>query len=458
MKMLRHTARDDEGSVLIAVIGIMVVLTVLAIGAYAMADGNLFQAKRDRGSAQALAAAEAGLEQVSWRIGNQVEPTTTLNFTLPTGNVSVSTSQTTPMTWHLISTGSSNTTPSVSRTVSCDEFNMKIWNMDFIDGPMGVGGCGKFNGGASFTGSWYIIGDWPDTKGQVSFNGGPYFVKNGSIPAGHANFGTDGHVVDIYCDGYVDPGLTNVNVHNYCPAIPIPAQGNPELSADRSLASQESSDNLVGNTGAPSPERSRVSPAFGLPSPRSGVGYKVVDNDSNVNQSITSLTLSSGTPSFGAPRDGTGASPDDFAWDAAAGVLTVRGTVFIDAQDLYLTGITWAGNGTIVCSGNVHVSGSWGPYVQSNYPSVDNVGIAASGAIDDSADPTYGAFYSAVSFSNEAAGNKATFNGEIVAPVCSWAMHATVITTPHMADYMPKSMPRGQGGIPVLSGWHEGKN
>jgi hypothetical protein len=458
-----HALRDEDGSTLIAVVGIMVVLTILVIGAFSMSSDNLFQSRRDRGSAQALSAAEAALEQSTWRLAKSVGTTSALTLTLPTGTASVTATKTTSMTWTLTARGASLTTPTAYRTITTDLFMMNIWDMDFIDGPMGVGGCGKFNGGASFTGAWYIEGDWPDTKGQVSFNGGPYFVKGGDIPAGHANFGTDGKLVDIYCDGTVDPGLTNVRVHNYCPTIPIPKQGLSELQAARQTAINESADNLQGSSSTIANDECRVSGiSTGLPSPRSGSGYKVVDNDSVVNTSVVSVTIGSGVPSFGKPYDAAlGHSPDDFAWDAATGVLTVQGTVFIDAKDLNLTGVTWAGKGTIICSGRVNISGSWAPYVMADYPGTGsshpaNVGISASDDINVSASPCYGPFFSSTLFSNDAAGNKAEFYGEIVAPICNWAMHATVVCTPNMSQNLPPSMPAGLGPVPVMTGWHEG--
>ena len=67
---MRTFARADEGSVLIAVVGIMIVLTVLVIGAFGMASDNLFQSRRDRGRAQALSVAEAGMEQFIWRMND----------------------------------------------------------------------------------------------------------------------------------------------------------------------------------------------------------------------------------------------------------------------------------------------------------------------------------------------------------------------------------------------------
>ena len=80
-----------------------------------------------------------------------------------------------------------------------------------------------------------------------------------------------------------------------------------------------------------------------------------------VNSSVTSFYIGKDAggvtvPSFGRPYDaGLRHSYDDFAWDATSGVLTVQGTVFIDARDVYISNVKWAGKGTIVCRGNVHI-------------------------------------------------------------------------------------------------------
>ena len=168
---------------LIAVVGIMIVLTVLAIGAFSMADNNLFQSKRERGSAQALSVAEAGLEQALWRIKSSTA-TGSLTLTMPTGTAKVTTEKKTSFTYHLVSTGSSLTTPSVSRTISTDVFSMSIWDMFFADGPVSPGANGRINGNGSFYGSLYMKGDWPATTGNATFDGGPFFVKDGDIDLG----------------------------------------------------------------------------------------------------------------------------------------------------------------------------------------------------------------------------------------------------------------------------------
>lgn len=465
----RYAAHDDEGSVLIAVLGIMIVLTVLAIGAFSMSDNNLFQSKRDRGSAQALSVAEAGLEQALWRLKSGVATGTlsTQPLTLSTGSASITTSKTTGFTFHIVSTGSSNTTPSVSRTVSTDVFSMSIWDMFFADGPIVPGGNGHMNGGATFNGSWYMKGDWPSSNGSASFNGGPFFIKGGNVAlGGSASMGDQGKV-DLYCDGTVNMDRINANLHTSVPDIPQPVQDANVLSSARSTAIAESGDNIQGtNSGAggvSNDENRATLPTAGSPASTSNPRfYKVVDNDSVVNQSVVSFTMGQGRASFGRPYDTTtGHSSDDFAWDAAAGVLTVQGTIFIDAKDLYISNVKWAGRGTLVCSGNVHITGTWEPAcltvapINANaYPTVNNVAVSATGRIEEFSPNGYGAFFSGVSWSMSG-GNDESFTGAIVAPQITLGKHSTVTLT-KMSSSLPPSMPGGSGQIVSSSGWQEG--
>ena len=179
MRALRKAILSDSGSVLIAVIGIMIVVTVIAIGAFAMADDNLFQSKRDRAGAQALHVAEAGLDIAAWDLDSNV--VTAFPFTFetatPSGVSSTTISKVGNFTYLIVSRGTSITTPTVTRTISTQMFVMSLWDMFFADGPVNPGANGHINGNGSIHGSMYCRGDWPTTNGNAVFTDGPFFVN-----------------------------------------------------------------------------------------------------------------------------------------------------------------------------------------------------------------------------------------------------------------------------------------
>jgi hypothetical protein len=275
----------------------------------------------------------------------------------------------------------------------------------------------------------------------------------------------DEGTVDLYCNGTVNMSGINARVHTAVPDLPIPKQGQAELSAARNTAFAESKDGVQGTPPGVGGNDERRSSGFSLGPPEATVSfYKIVDNNDAIDESLSAFyigTSAAGTvvPSFGAPYDGgIGHSPDDFAWDAATRTLTVQGTVFIDAADVYIDDVNWVGKGTFVTSGNVHISGTYAPRSLANYPQVDCVGVSATGYIDCYSPDAYGPMFSNIYWSMNPSGNYESFHGEIVAPDITFGKHAQVWCTPAMSANLPPSMPGGSGQIVSSSGWHEGTN
>jgi hypothetical protein len=466
---------EDDGSILIAIVGIMVVITVLAIGAFSMSDNNLFQSKCDRGRAQALAAAEAGLEQVMFRLDSHTSTMAT-TLTLPTGTASVTTSKTTAFSHRVIAIASSTTSPTVTRTVSTEIFTMSIWDMFYASGPVNPGANGHINGSGSFYGSLYMRGDWPPSNGNSSFNGGPFFVKDGNVALdGSSYMGTEG-AVDLYCNGTVAMNRITARLHSSVPDLPSPKQGAAELSLARTTALGESTDGYQGTLGSgaqQNDERRTTGVATGTPlaypfadktySLTSDRFYKRIDNDALAdNKSIAAYYIGVGAngnvlPSFGEAYDSAiGHSRDDYSWDATNRILTIQGTVFIDAAEVYINNVRFAGKGTIVVSGNVHISNEWEPYVAADYPQRANVGISASGYVNCYSPDAWGVMFSGLRWSMDPDGNYHEFHGEIVSPDIAFGKHSLVWCTPNMSSNLPPSLPGGNGQIRSMSGWHEG--
>jgi len=53
---------------MIAVMGVMMLLTVLGLGAYTMSQANLDTTQREKDSTLALTVADAGIDQAIWRL------------------------------------------------------------------------------------------------------------------------------------------------------------------------------------------------------------------------------------------------------------------------------------------------------------------------------------------------------------------------------------------------------
>ena len=400
---------------------------------------------------------------------------------------------------------------------------MSIWDM-FLAKGIDAPNSGKINGNGTFRGSAYMEGGWPPVNGTSNFERGPYFVKGGDVRFDAPGFG-DAHMgqevtVDLYCDGVVSPlGSTDpidARIHPSVPDLPIPKPSDGLTSRAIADASQESTGNQQGALTAPvgkNDETRESGVSTGVPYPlappytdkvystSSDPGYtrkyKVVDVDTAYENASSYTTSGTGTPkagidtfyigkgadgnklpSFGRPFDPSlGHSKDDFAWDAeadtgdGAGVLTVQGTVFIDAQHVVIKDVKFAGKGAIVTSGDVHIEGRWEPACFSvgtphtsttdpdGYPVMHVVGISAMGPIEQWSPFGRGLFYSAVSWTmnTNGGGSHDQFDGEVVAPVITMSQAASVTCTPGMGNAVPKGMPQS-GKILAVSSWHEGVN
>lgn len=505
--------REDGGSILIAVVGIMMVLTVLAIGAFSMADNDLLQSKRERNRAQALTVAEAGLDEVMWRIKNNHPPTSGTELSIEvtgSGSAVVMPTLAGSGKWHVVSTGHTTKMPTVTRTISADAVSLSIYDMFYADGPMTPGSQGRINGNGTFHGSAYMRGDWPPSAGNAIFLVGPFFVKDGNVT--DAVLGGSSQIgpappetpVDLYCNGIVSATQLFATVYPSVPDLPMPEQTEADISTLRTKANNESIDNIQGTRGLSgnllNDEYTRTSgEATGMPNPlvppytdrayaaqaSADRHYKVVDNNIYSDGSLDTVYIGKSAagvvlPSFGRPFDPDLVhSYDDFSWDATRGILTVQGTVYIDAQHVVITDVRWVGKGTIVAKGDVTINGVYEPVAikgvdgisgtaddhadpsdNLGYPKMQCLGISANGMVNMLSADGYGVFYSAVGWTMDTsgAGNNSKFHGEIVAPEITMGHNAQVWTTPGMGSALPPSLPGGTGQFIAVTGWHEGAN
>ena len=454
----RRRLAADDGFIMFAVIGIMAVLTILAVGAFALSTNNLYSSQRELSSTQALHIADAGVNAAVYRLDKAPSTFSPLpySYTVSTtgGNTSVTVSKSNSGGWLITATASTGT-PAVSRTVSAQTYAMALWNMFYADGLFTpVGSNGKLNGNGSLYGSFYCRGDWPWSNGNADFDTGPYYIKSGDVQlSGNAGFGKDGVPVAVYCDGNVSPTSFPGTWYPTCPDIHLPKldlnvgyqaalaesvdgkQSNPNLSSSSWISNSETANGLV-QVGSPPTSYTSGGKHY----------YKVLDTDGILNNhSLSTVTLSSNF----------GSATDDFS--IINGVLTVYGTVYVDATTLNINVSQFAGKGTIVCSGAINVNSStFAPIAPvTNYPSLNCLALCAYGAIVDNEGTGYGPRYSATSWSMNPGGNYDDYFGAVLAPTIGVGKHASLYVTPNIASYLPPSLPGAATTITSMT-WRDG--
>jgi hypothetical protein len=473
-------ALDDSGSALLSVIGIMVVISVFAIAAFVIESGNLSQSQYERQRIQALNVAEAGIDAAFYKV-TKVTPPMTLpfSFTIATadGTVTVKVTQGSTSSWtNIVASGASALNPKVTRTLSTEVFRFAgIWNMVFSSGNgVGVPSNGHINGSASFYGAMYMNGDWPDSNGNSSYNGGAFYVHNGAIHlGGSSSIGSLGKV-DLYCET-TPTGSVTCTWHPNVPVIPLPTFGQSDLMNALAEAKAESIDGLMGDpqtTETYNQENdtlaNRSNIATGMPAayaPRSGF-YKVIVSSSTV-------TIGGAEASWGMPPTGTPypKSPDDFAWDATNRVLTVQGTVYIDAPSVVVDNVHFAGKGTIVCTHNVTIQNAFEPYSGTNltgrtvadgsnvYPAINCLGFTTPETISEFSPNGFGVLYAGTVCTFNGGGNGNAFHGACMSPTIDFGKHMDIWVPTTIQANLPPSMPGNDpSGIISTSGYHEGLN
>lgn len=469
----------DDGSVLVAVLGIMLVFTLMAVAAYTTADSSLFASEREKNSMQALHAAEAGMDTAQWAIralGNQVDS----SMTVPVegGEASVSVIPVNSYQYKVMSTGSTFKNRRATRTLTSKVFYVSLWNFVMGAGSLAAGGGGALVGNTSVNGPFYIRGDLP-LSGATNIQGGPLFVKKGSITiTGAARVGQQGSPpgsgwIDVFVDGtHPVPGTGRffANIDQSVPDLQLPPLTQTKMENNYAEAKDESVDGYKGK------------PTLGLQSPMEQAGiypdspnhlvqggahyYKVIDNDGVVN-GTSGLTLSATTTSFGDPSLGP-----DFAWvkpgssASGKGELHVLGTVFVDGPLTISTDVRYRGNGTIVCNGNITVNNELLPL--GVYPTEDALGLTTPDIINttvnsgNNPNPGYsdadiaGAWYAGQEMRFQ---NNIVVRGSILTNVLTFTGNNNhVLTDPQLPAHLPPSMPGGTERIVFPTRWHEGLN
>jgi hypothetical protein len=493
-----HHTRDDSGIALLIVIGAIALMVVVATGAFYFASQTLFDTQMADQHDAAFQAASSGVmvafADLRSRLASRPAGGTW------TGSIAASSAAYTAVAtlnpaqtaYTCVSTGTSRdgTKEVVNATfaISVQSGSSLPWgnNVFYFAGYSG----GSIVGNGTMTGPLYVA--FPSAGGPFTldfgsaasgFVGGPVFVENGSLTIK----GTPPAPIDIYLTGTLtltgnaknNPSMF-IN-HGWDPTkrMPVTAVNIASYEAGAlARATSQSADNVMGDTTVVNYESQPVAtptsyavvgtnppnnrPTGWLRSKAVGAGtsYKVISGG---------LTIGPSTASFGS-WSGDGHCPisadlhDDFAYDSANHVLYIDGTVYISGDLSITRAITYVGNGTLVCTGNVSISGSVTPATANGADGTPDpdarhlLCVFSGGAVSLSANAT-GAFYSVGQLA--VSSNNCTLKGSFIAEqgLGTLSNNTAIVAVPLIGTYVSPGMPTWGGGpgsttTLSMSGWH----
>lgn len=482
---LKKPVCNEQGIAMLAVLGIMMILTVLAFGAIAVSQNDLTLSERDSESMAALHVSEAGINKLLWQLeqfGNAATPGT---YTVPvadgTATVVADRDATKKWYWTITSTGVCGKS---SRILKVTVFHFSLWNMNMsLSGKktLASGGNGIV-GNTSIDGPFYIRGS-VELSGNSSITGGPLFIKTGSLVMLNksATLGTSSERVEAYIepdgnngdivnkDGnpiLSDPNQNQVYVStlsNQVPSIDIPTL-DPMSEYRVNKAAAESTQTVASPWYFEEDTGFKLGP--GQPNGQSEA-YKVLDNDLSTTaegSSRRTYRIDSLVASFG--------HQDGFAWDKANRRLYVNGTVFVDGDlvigDSANSEINYYGRGTLVVNGDITVNGKLRPPADTGYgmdaahvlglvtDNAININISGGNQPDRDNPDICGAFFATQKV--KMIQNNTTFVGSMIAGTLDFASgtnNSHLFTNDHLPDFLPPSLPGSTRFLAMTASWRE---
>ncbi len=410
---IRQMLSDESGVALITVIGVMAVITILAIGSFVLAQQTLHESRKVEDQSRAFRAASGGLDLVLTTFSDESTASDfPISGTTSDGSYTVTLEDLGGSEYRLVSSGIGR--DGSTEVVRQQFYYMNLWKMNFAGtGPQSlISGSGGLAGTSNIIGPFYMKGNL-GIANNMSCLEGPFFVKGGNITVGSSgSLGTSSKYVKVYCDGTGSPavpengakggagGVFVSSVSRSVPDITLPTISDEMLDQWASKAQAESVDNILGtpdkNLGA-NLETSNGQPSdYRVMKPPStttwtrvmaqatpiNANYKFIGPaDGSISArgaGTTGLTI--GGRTFGAwgsvtttdgislPAGPTGANYtlanryDDFAYDDVNNRLYISGTVFVDGPVTFNENFTYIGNGSIVANGPIYINGTMRPY------------------------------------------------------------------------------------------------
>lgn len=383
---------DDSGIALLLVLGAITLMIVVATGAFFLTSQTLFETQMADQHDAAFQAANSGVmvafADLRSRLSSRPSGGTWTGSVAASSAVytTVATLNAAQTAYECTSTGTSRDGSSevvvATFVVTARSASSLPWgnNVFYFAGYTG----GTLVGNGTMTGPFYVA--FPE-GGQASldfgssgggFVDGPVFVENGSLTIKSS----PPSPIEVYSTGSVllagtaknRPDLIIDRGWDTAKRVPITLIDAPSfLATSLQHATAQSSDNVMGDTTVPNyeanpagaagsytalatnPPNDRPAGWVRVRAPGAGEAYKVVSGN---------LTIG---PAAWGSWSGDGHYPttidlhDDWAYDSRDHVLYVEGTVYIDGDLTFDAGgatITYVGNGTIACTGDVSVRSS----------------------------------------------------------------------------------------------------
>jgi len=366
---VKHALANDEGIALVVVIGAIALISVFAVGGFAMANQAMHSTGQLQTEEMAFQVASSGMERELAFFNESLlieagGSSYQRSGSTPDGNylVQVGRDPSVPFKYSIISRGYSKTEEAIVRQ---DFYFFDLWSTNVASqnnpamGP--VGSATQWNGNSTISGPFYVGGDC-DFNSNVSFVGGPLFASGHIALQGGTMFTEvpTGSKYFLFAGKGAEGAPSNVKVYNTCPKIDLPWVDPDYMGAMELKSKEESSDNKRGSTVAsaadtrlPNDEVATLEDPASYSSaraPGAASEYKYIPGD---------LTINALTSSFGKVTKVAGVATDwdDFAFDADTGTLYVEGVVFVDGDVEFGPGVShYQGNGVIVSTGIVDLS------------------------------------------------------------------------------------------------------
>ena len=471
MSFVRQQIEDEQGIALMVVIGVIALISVMAVGGFALASQSVHSTARLQTEEKSFQAASSGLDRVLATFSQanfQGQNSYQVSGTTPDGSylVSVGRDPAVPYRFSIVCTGTAGTE---TARVRQDFYFLDLWSVNIGQGenpgsPPGT--AGDFNGGPEIHGPFFVSGG--NFNSNPDFFGGPLFASKDVSFGGGTGWYPEpaGTKYVIYAGGACSgQDASKVIVQHSCPDIELPWVAADYMASMLAKATSQSADNLRGD-GNPAVANGEVATTGAVntytgtryPGQLASQPYKVINGPLSITGSSASFGKVSGATNW-----------DDFAFDTVNNTLYVEGIVYVKGDVTIGSGVAnYKGSGIIVSEGDVNIDtgGTFQP-----------VG-GGSGANDLSAENSL-----AVIGTNVTLGRDSNFEGTVFcnqtfeigkSSIFQGAVHANLITNPSppkaelwmeegMAAYkVPEGMPgtatdpRGSnfgGGVVIPGTW-----
>ncbi len=463
----------DDGFAMVAVMGVVALITVIAIGSYFLANQVLAESRRVTQESRAFQVAQSGLDRelATFSPAAMVAGAYEKEGSTPDGVYTIEVQQLGGFEYRMTSTGTSQ-----GRVESVTQrfYYIDLWNMNIGAGDAAAMGGGRgWNGNASITGPLYIRGDL-DWAANGAYEEGPLFIRNGDLNVSGSGELGKASPIDLFLTGSITGQTGSVyykSISSSVPDIKLPWVDDEYMDEMLQNAVDESIDNYMGDAdrGIVNDECTGSNPLTyaGVRAAGTSDYYKYVgDNSGRGSLDAGTHNLSIDSSSFGRWDDGLGTwypagsgLHDDFAFDVGTGTLYVEGTVFIDGDlEIGPNVRRYVGNGTLVVNGTVYIAGNLAP--RDGLSAEQCLGITAPSDVYLGKDGGFAdapAYMMGAIFCNGTCGlyhTATSFEGSILgADIYGDKPNIYLHTNPILPTVVPESMPGAGGGIVFPGTW-----